>query len=196
MEKYVYKDVVDLVNIISRSDTEEIWGVRENEAEECLFPEKYQKDIENYIANDYYIIYLSGISILEQSKAMSFKGFKFSFSSLNENMIEKVDQPGYYLVKIKRRNLGFISDARRLMSSPKGWRRANLREACEIMFNIFFVDQKKIYQRDWHICPDWENKKKILRIRFSILNPKEIIMENISTNKMSMNLNSITIKRL
>lgn len=191
------KDIADVINIISRSEVERIWEITENGgAEKFFFPEDYQKDIRRYFSNDYYIIYLSGVSIFNQMRAESTKSFKFTIGSLNEKIIQETGAPGYYLIKIKRRNLSFISDHNKLMPCPKGWRRANLREACEIMFNILFVDQKKINQRDWHVCPDWENKKKIMRIRFSILNPKEIIIGNISTGRMSLNLNSITIKRL
>ena len=188
--------ITEMTNIVSRGDVEKTWGIKTNEKDRYFFSKNYQKDIGNYIANDYYIIYLSGISIFDQIKTMNPRGYKFTFGSLNEKTIQDFGEPGYYLIKIRRRNLSFISDHKKLMPCPDGWRRANLREACEIMFNILFVDQKKIYQRDWHICPDRESKNRVMRIRFSILNPQEIIMENISTNKMSMNLNSITIKRL
>jgi hypothetical protein len=191
------EEILDFITVIAKKEVEKLWKLQKLQGEnKSFFPSDYAKGIENYIANDYYIIYLSGLPILEQIKSDATDKFSFKLSSLNEKEISTSGEPGYYLVKLRRKSLSIVSNHYKLMPCPKDWRRANLREACEIILNILFIDQKKIYQQDWHICPDTENQDKILKIRFSILKDKEIIMENQLTKDVPSNINSITIRRL
>lgn len=196
-EEYKINRIAGLINIISQSEVENLWQLEKNNHKvKSFFPKNFLKEIKNYIANDYYIIYLSGISIFKQTKIMATKKYQFNISSINEEVIRETGYPGYYLVKIRRKGLAFVTNYKEIMPCPKNWRRANPREACEIMFNILLIDQKKIYKKEWHIYYNIKDENKIFQIGFSLSRLKEIIIKNIPMKIMSDNINSITIRRL
>lgn len=143
--------------IVSRRDIEKLYRIK-IETEKTNF--NYQqglKCIDKSPDNDFLIIFLTGFSI-ENLRMFNFMNGiiidnrYLNFNSTKEMNHSQVDRAGYYLVK-----LGHAEMENSLENEvPAGWRRANLREATEIM--IALLTQKYLthlvskYTSHWHIC--------------------------------------------
>lgn len=187
--------VIDSITVISKGEVEAIWGKNCPGEGESLFPLTALQEVKSDF-RDYLIIYLSGISIHEQIQISVKRGLNIQAGSIDLLDLQKEGQAGYYLVKLKGYQMSYITDEQKMNAPPPLWRRAKLREASEIILNIYSILRKKIYARDWHICTNYQRKGAIDMVRFSTKKEKELILGTRQIARAPMNINSITIRKL
>lgn len=204
MKKSINLSALELITVISKNEVENLWGLKSNPEikKGHYFQAELKKLQKSRPENDYYIIYLSGISILEQINSAASNKIRFRNGSMDCETIVKTSPPGYYLVKIKRTELQKRGNTCRLPPLPLNWKRASIRDASEIILIIFLIQGEKKYLGDWHACYEYGgsglNHKSINKIRFSREREDQIEIVNQGTNSKPSNLktNSITLKRL
>lgn len=197
---------LERVEIISQKDNYRIWNIIEHreDYDKSRFPQIALKEValksdEEFDGeNDYFIIFLNGLSIKEMRSAKN-KGIKFISQELDPREYQKRGVGGYYLVKIKRTYLQDLipEDQDRFKIIPQNWRRATIREAGEILLSIFFLTGEKDYLDRWHICygrEDRMGKNLYNLVKFSMYDEKLTFLTK-SKIPESYDLNSITIRK-
>ncbi|MDD3711648.1 MAG: hypothetical protein PHP37_03560 [Patescibacteria group bacterium] len=188
--------VFNSLTVISKGEVEAIWGKNCPGEGENLFPKDFIKEIKGDPGNDYLIIYLSGKSIHEQMKIAAQKGINIRATNIHLEETQKRGKSGYYLIKLRRYKMSYVTDDNKIENPPPFWRRAKLREASEIILNILFVLGERVYQRDWHICNNYKRKDYANIVRFSMNKRNELIMSNRKIKEAPININSITVRKL
>lgn len=194
------------IELISQKDSIKIWYNYEQQKgyNKPRFPKRALKEIalksdkEFDGENDYFIIFLNGLSIKEM-RFFKNKAINFITQELDKPEYLKKGIGGYYLVKIKRTYLQnlLLEKQDQFKIIPKNWRRANIREAGEILLNIFLLTGEKKYLDRWHICYGREDKngKKLYNlVKFSVYNNKITFLTK-KTIPSSFEINSITIRK-
>lgn len=193
------------IEVISQKEVNQIWGIYNprTDYDKPRFPKEAIKEIakipdENLDKiSDYFIIFLTGISIKEMRKFS--KGVKFITQELAKKEYDKKGVGGYYLIKLERTYLEELNPSQQDIFGiiPEKWRRANIREAAEILLTLFFITKKKYYLNRWHICygeEDKDGKNFFNLVRFAINSEK---MTFFTRKRVSnhYDLNSITIRK-
>jgi hypothetical protein len=195
---------IEKINIIGQKEVNQLWSIYNprEDYNKPRFPQKALKEIikeSNYEFdyNDYFIIYLSGLSIKEMRAAKQ-KGIRFITQELAKKEYDKKGVGGFYLVKLKRTYLQDLTPNEQDYFGiiPKNWRRANIREAAEILLNIFLIIREKYYLKEWHICYGEEDKngKKVFNmLKFS--SQEKITFFTRKRVSKNYELNSLTIRK-
>jgi hypothetical protein len=194
------ENVYEKVSVISKKEVEELWGEKTRETR-VAYPEKEVEEIiiDEEDSDDYFIIYLSGVSIQKMFFSGKFKSeAKFWYPPKD---IEDKGPQGYYLVKTGRQDMeGVIPDEQDLLGMiPKSWRRATTREAMEIILNISLIAKRDVYKEKWHFSKGRSQFKggKINSL-FTLMNFRNKIL-TVATRpeeRIPAKTNSITIMKL
>lgn len=185
------------LNVISKSDSQKIFKI-ETPCEHRFFPKKALKELADDPSDDYFIIYLTGISIKEQRKR--FTAISFYTRELYPDYLELEGRSGYFLIKMMKDDLAGLNDIQTegLDALSANWRRANAREACEIMLLLSQDDwhKKHLYLKEWHLCPAAKIKDRN-RSALVKINPgkNKVIFQNRFSENIPSNVNSIIIRK-
>ncbi len=197
---------IQRIDFVSQKEANQIWGIYNprEDYNKSRFPKEALKEIAKISdedfdkVNDYFIVFLTGLSIKEMRKASS-QYVKFITQELAKKEYDKKGVGGYYLIKMERTYLKNLipeeQDYFRII--PPKWRRANIREAAEILLILFLVTGEKNYLDQWHICYGEEDKDErnfYNLVRFAINNKKMTFFTRKKVSE-SFDLNSITIRK-
>lgn len=194
------------IDVISQKQANRIWGIYNprEDYDKPRFPKEALKEIAKIEdkdfdkVSDYFIIFLTGLSIKEMRKT-SKKGVRFITQELAKKEYDKKGVGGYYLIKMERTYLKNLTPGEQdnFRIIPPKWRRANIREAAEILLTLFLLNGEKNYLNQWHICygeEDKDGKNFFNLVRFAINSEK---MTFFTRKRVSnhYDLNSITIRK-
>jgi hypothetical protein len=195
------KSIYQVITVISKKEVENLWKEKSQEII-IAYPEDKIKEIiidEEEYNEDYYIIYLSGVSM---KKMISSNKFELEARFWHRPRYIKDKGPhGYYLVKLSRKEIEEIDpDEQDLLGLiPEGWRRAFNREALEIILNISLIAKRKAYKNSWHISKNKDvlNGKQIIPL-FNLINFNKgtLTMATKTEERIPQKTNSITIMKL
>lgn len=179
---------LEKVEIISQKEVENFWSLASIDEAKALFPKNFPEEIIG--DDDYFIIYLSGLSIMQMKKVRG----QAIIQELKRRDSEYCSRSGYYLVKLKRADLENVVPHEELQQIPPNWRRANIREAFEI---AYLLKARGIYFNNyWHACHGQVNnntgRKSINLLKSS---PEKIIAISRGIVSDRYSLNSITIMK-
>ena len=197
---------IQRIDVISQKQANRIWGIYNprEDYDKPRFPKEALKEIAKIgdkdfdKVSDYFIIFLTGLSIKEMRKT-SKKGVRFITQELAKKEYDKKGVGGYYLIKMERTYLKNLTPSKQDVFGiiPHKWRRANIREAAEILLILFFLNGEKNYLNQWHICygeEDKDGRNFFNLVRFAINSEK---MTFFTRKRVSghYDLNSITIRK-
>ncbi|HOZ53506.1 MAG TPA: hypothetical protein PK142_02410 [bacterium] len=197
---------IQRIEVISQKEANQIWGIYNprEDYDKPRFPKEALKEVAEISdedfdnVSDYLIIFLTGLSIKEMRKIAN-KNVRFITQELAKKEYDKKGVGGYYLIKMKRTYLEGLTPGRQdgFGIIPPKWRRANIREAAEILLILFFLTGEKHYLNQWHICygeEDKDGRNFYNLVRFAVNSEK---MTFFTRKKVSgcYDLNSITIRK-
>ncbi|MFA5421018.1 MAG: hypothetical protein WC280_03280 [Patescibacteria group bacterium] len=141
------------LEVVCREESLRIWRLSSDQALDKMHFK--DKDLNNVEGKKVFVVYLNGLSILQQinktggqtidtkrtKRNLGFRQNSFWLQEGNKEVAKTRTIPGYYLIRVTES-----------LETPPGWRKAKINEASEFLQTLLEITGERLLQREMHVA--------------------------------------------